>query len=197
MREVRSWRDENGTNWRSFGNACWFTNLDIAKRHEELILYKNILAQGIPDSTTTTMRLRFPDIRISQRTTTGRWACPITFLDHYNPDQFEILGLEQDRLTLGLNVRSCSEGNVSSRVVRRFYLSNGRRRIPPDVRPARHQEQAAMKIELKEITIKKLTDGFADNAEAGRCRVRWQARHSPAVSAGIHLQGQAAGCGDR
>jgi hypothetical protein len=30
MREVRSWRDENGTNWRSFGNACWFTNLDIA-----------------------------------------------------------------------------------------------------------------------------------------------------------------------
>lgn len=27
-REYRSWRDENGTNWRSLGNACWFTNLD-------------------------------------------------------------------------------------------------------------------------------------------------------------------------
>ena len=33
MREVRSWRDEDGTNWRSLGNACWFTNMDIAKRH--------------------------------------------------------------------------------------------------------------------------------------------------------------------
>ena len=41
MREVRSWRDENGKNWRSLGNACWFTNLDIAKRHEDLTLYRN------------------------------------------------------------------------------------------------------------------------------------------------------------
>jgi len=40
LREIRSWRDEQGRNWRSLGNACWFTNLDIAKRHEELILYK-------------------------------------------------------------------------------------------------------------------------------------------------------------
>ena len=27
LREVRSWRDENGTNWRSLGNACWFTKM--------------------------------------------------------------------------------------------------------------------------------------------------------------------------
>jgi hypothetical protein len=40
MREVRSWRDQEGNNWRSLGNACWFTNLDIAKRHEDLILAK-------------------------------------------------------------------------------------------------------------------------------------------------------------
>jgi len=40
MREVRSWRDENGTNWRSHGNACWFTNMDIQKRHEELVTVK-------------------------------------------------------------------------------------------------------------------------------------------------------------
>jgi hypothetical protein len=40
MRKVRSWRDKDGNNWRSLGNACWFTNLDIARRHEELPLYE-------------------------------------------------------------------------------------------------------------------------------------------------------------
>ena len=32
--------DENGNNIVSSNNTCWFTNLDISKRHEELILYK-------------------------------------------------------------------------------------------------------------------------------------------------------------
>jgi hypothetical protein len=48
QREVRSWRDENGTNWRSLGNACWFTNLDIAKRHEDIILYKKFDKREYP-----------------------------------------------------------------------------------------------------------------------------------------------------
>ena len=25
---------------KTFGNVCWFTNLDIPKRHEDLVLYK-------------------------------------------------------------------------------------------------------------------------------------------------------------
>lgn len=37
-RETRFWIDENGQKWRSLGNICWFTNLDIKKRHENLIL---------------------------------------------------------------------------------------------------------------------------------------------------------------
>jgi hypothetical protein len=40
-RETRFWIDEEGQRWRSFGTMCWMTNLDIAKRHEELILCKN------------------------------------------------------------------------------------------------------------------------------------------------------------
>ena len=35
LRNTRSWLDENGVNWRSLGNACWFTNLDHPKRHED------------------------------------------------------------------------------------------------------------------------------------------------------------------
>src|SRR5690606_8440770 len=38
-RATRYWEDDDGQKWRSMGNACWFTNLDISKRHEELILY--------------------------------------------------------------------------------------------------------------------------------------------------------------
>ena len=75
MREVRSWRDENGTNWRSFGNACWFTNLDIAKRHEELVLYKNTHLRNTP-STRITTQLRSPDIRIFRGLRRSRWVSP-------------------------------------------------------------------------------------------------------------------------
>ena len=39
-RATRYRQDETGQKWRSMGNICWFTNLDISKRHENLILYK-------------------------------------------------------------------------------------------------------------------------------------------------------------
>ena len=38
-RATRYWVDETGQKWRSMGNICWFTNLDISKRHEDMILY--------------------------------------------------------------------------------------------------------------------------------------------------------------
>ena len=39
-RATRYRQDETCQKWRSMGNICWFTNLDISKRHENLILYK-------------------------------------------------------------------------------------------------------------------------------------------------------------
>ena len=38
---TRYWQDATGQKWRSLGNVCWFTNLDIPKRHEDLILYEH------------------------------------------------------------------------------------------------------------------------------------------------------------
>ena len=35
--------DENGQKWRRMGNICWFTNLDIEKRHEEMTLFRHYL----------------------------------------------------------------------------------------------------------------------------------------------------------
>ena len=47
-RETRFWVDESGQKWRSFGNICWYTNLDHSKRHEDLILYKSYSEEEYP-----------------------------------------------------------------------------------------------------------------------------------------------------
>jgi len=92
MREVRSWRDENGKNWRSLGNACWFTNLDFAKRHEDLILYKTFTSEDYPkfDNYEAIEVSKVADIPVDYDDVMG---VPITFLNKYNPEQFEIVGL--------------------------------------------------------------------------------------------------------
>jgi hypothetical protein len=95
MREVRSWRDENGTNWRSLGNACWFTNLDIAKRHEELILYKTFDPTSYPeyDNYRAIEVSRYKDIPVDY---TGVMGVPVTFLEKHNPEQFDIVGFDYE-----------------------------------------------------------------------------------------------------
>ncbi|MCM1034286.1 MAG: adenine-specific methyltransferase EcoRI family protein, partial [Muribaculum sp.] len=47
-RATRYWVDETGQKWRSMGNVCWYTNLDICKRHEDLILYKHYTPEEYP-----------------------------------------------------------------------------------------------------------------------------------------------------
>lgn len=91
MREVRSWRDENGTNWRSLGNACWFTNLDVTTRHEDLILYKQYKPEEYPTYD------NYDAIEVSKVAEIpsdydGVMGVPVTYLEKYNPEQFEILG---------------------------------------------------------------------------------------------------------
>jgi len=113
MREVRSWRDENGTNWRSFGNACWFTNLDIAKRHEDLILYKTYDRQGYPkyDNYDAIEVSKFADIPSDYD---GAMGVPVTFLEHYNPQQFEILGITDRGNAWGLKTKEYTDRDVDN-----------------------------------------------------------------------------------
>ena len=91
-RETRYWQDETGQKWRSLGNICWFTNLDIKKRHEELILYKSYLPNEYPliDNFGAINVGKVDDIPCDYE---GLMGVPLTFLDKYNPDQFEILGI--------------------------------------------------------------------------------------------------------
>ena len=40
--------DENGNRIVSTNNTCWFTNLDVTKRHEDLILFKKYNKSDYP-----------------------------------------------------------------------------------------------------------------------------------------------------
>lgn len=95
-RATRYWQDETGQKWRSMGNITWFTNLDIQKRHEDLILYRQFNEEEYPyyDNYNAIEVSKVVDIPIDFD---GIMGVPITFMDKYNPDQFEILGLTTGR----------------------------------------------------------------------------------------------------
>lgn len=84
-------KDENGDLVAIFGNICWFTNLDIKKRHEDLILIKKYNPDDYPkyDNYDAINVNKVKDIPYDYE---GVMGVPITFLDKYNLNQFEILG---------------------------------------------------------------------------------------------------------
>ncbi len=85
---------ENGIKYFSMGSIMWFTNLDNPKRHENIPLYKKYSPEEYPkydnyDAIEVNKVLEIPEDYYEPM------GVPITFLDKYNPDQFEILGTEK------------------------------------------------------------------------------------------------------
>ncbi len=72
----------------------WFTNLDYEERHEDLILYKNYYGNESEypkyDNYNAINIDVTKDIPMDYA---GVMGVPITFLDKYNPEQFELLGI--------------------------------------------------------------------------------------------------------
>lgn len=106
----------------------WFTNLDHNKRHEELDLVCHYSAEEYPIyanydaievSKTSDIPCDYPD----------KMGVPTTFLDKYNPDQFEIIGLAEGDLgkELGLKPydRELKKLNKSLRDGQVFYMKKG------------------------------------------------------------------------
>ena len=108
-RETRYWQDETGQKWRSMGNICWYTNLDHSKRHEELILYKTYNAEEYPqyDNYDAINVDKTADIPCDYF---GAMGVPITFLDKYNPEQFEILGIANSARWIGYECYTLIQG---------------------------------------------------------------------------------------
>jgi len=79
--------------WKNFIKTPainWFTNLDISKRHEDLILYKTYNEKEYPkyDNYNAIEVSKVKDI--PKDYFWNMWV-PITFVDKYNPEQFEII----------------------------------------------------------------------------------------------------------
>jgi hypothetical protein len=103
---------ENGNKYAFVASTIWFTNLDHKKRHEKLILHKKFSSDEYP-------KYDFYDAINVNKTKDipydydGNIGVPITFLNKFNPEQFEIID--------GLNRYSIIDGPTDE--TRGKYLS--------------------------------------------------------------------------
>lgn len=83
--------DENGQRFIRVKGVRWFTNLDYPQRHEALPLYKMYTSDEFPkyDNYNAIEVAKTADIPYDYD---GVMGVPITFMDKYNSDQFEIVG---------------------------------------------------------------------------------------------------------
>ena len=90
-RKTRYWVDETGQKWRSLGNAMWLTNIDNELRHKEIILTKKYNEIDYPkyDNFDAINVRTINDIPCDYY---GIMGVPITIINRYNSEQFEIVG---------------------------------------------------------------------------------------------------------
>lgn len=96
--------DETGRKYIRVKGVRWFTNLDYKERHENLILYKHYTPEEYPkfENFDAININRTEDIPCDYN---GVMGVPITFMDKYNPEQFEILGVGIAGLGLAAGVK--------------------------------------------------------------------------------------------
>jgi hypothetical protein len=99
-------RDENGVKYIRVKGVRWYTNLDHGRRHQKLPLmtmednlkfskHKEIKGKAAYDRYDNYDAIEVPFTDAIPSDYDGVMGVPITFLDKYNPDQFEILGYEK------------------------------------------------------------------------------------------------------
>ena len=101
-----------------FRNVTWFTNLDISKRYEGLVLYKTYDPETYPTYDNYDA-IEVPKTAEIPMDYDGVMGVPITFLDKYSPEQFEIVGiakapLGQPKLTYPTQVQVDKDGKRSN-----------------------------------------------------------------------------------
>ncbi len=104
--------------------AIWFTNLDIDKRHEELVLYRHYSENEYLHYT------NFDGIDVSRVCDipcdySGYIGVPDSFMNSYNPDQFEICGLSTGDAAKKIGVQKNYRGRTDL-----AYVKNGKNSCP-------------------------------------------------------------------
>jgi hypothetical protein len=109
-----------GVKYFSMGRILWFTNLDTTKRHENLVLYKKYTPEEFPkyDNYDVINVDRVYDIPMDYK---GVMGVPITFVDKYNPKQFEILGVANSARWIGYKCLTLIQGR---KIYNRILIKN-------------------------------------------------------------------------
>ena len=87
--------DENGKKYIRVKGVRWFTNLEYEERHEDIPLFRKYSPKDYP------RYINYDAIEVSKTADIpcdydGVMGVPITFMDKYNPNQFEIVGMSLD-----------------------------------------------------------------------------------------------------
>lgn len=113
--------DAAGNKFVRVPGVRWFTNLDFSGRHEYLDLKMKYRPDEYPKyanfdaiDVSKTMNIPFDYAE--------PMGVPITFLDKYNPEQFEILGSSK---SLGRSMSEIAQKGTYQQGGPRFYLPNG------------------------------------------------------------------------
>ena len=109
----------DGGDTRKFGNKMWFTNLEIKKRYEDLILYKNYnpVDYSKYDNYDAINVDKVKDIPINYD---GVMGVPLTFIDKHNPNQFEIVGLTYEWASGSIKINGYSDYTPSVNGVQKY-----------------------------------------------------------------------------
>ncbi len=132
-------KKENGRKMVRVSTSCWFSTLEVKKHKEDIILYKTYNPQEYPtyDNFNAINVNSYVDIPCDYD---GIMGVPITFMDKYNPDQFEIIGMAHGNMGQALGVSAnlteeqCVEYKNKNKAFRKGFVcytdNNGELIVP-------------------------------------------------------------------
>ena len=114
---------EDGKKYIRVKGVRWFSNLDYAERHEDLVLYRSYNEEDY------TRYVNYNAIDVNKTSEIpadyfGEMGVPITFMDKFNPEQFEIIGISSD-LAVAMDVirQNCPRRSGSDAF---YIIKNGK-----------------------------------------------------------------------
>lgn len=107
-----------------FGNILWYTNLDIKKRHEPLILYKTYNEEDYPNYDNFDA-IDVDEVNNIPKDYDGIMGVPDTYLGQYNPDEYELISVGSGRLAASVGVTKNYRGRTDL-----AYTKNGIHKCP-------------------------------------------------------------------
>jgi len=155
-------REQNGVKVNRVPGVCWFTNLDHGHRHQPLPLmtkqdnlkyskHKEIKGKKGYDKYDNYNAIEVPYTNAIPSDYDGVMGVPISFLNKYNPDQFEILGTSDNGL---VDDKVKTTPGLTKQFVDDYYKAGGTGAYKEGNPTAGYYENKVAKMAYKRIFIR-------------------------------------------